>query len=116
MLRRYYEIAVGYTLYDCAPHELELADPPSYKPSLLKGAAVTPSGTAKQIAAGTGGNVVAEVSVSGTRSAQPSAANESADQAVKLCGGCAGAKKGTLRCTRCFSRWYCSKVMHDICM
>ena len=114
---RYYEIAVGFTLYDCAPHEIERADPPHDKPALLKETAAKISGSTKECGAGARDGSVVETTAGGalvapsTRQSLPES-KASGQAFVKLCGGCEGTKMGTLRCTRCYSRWYCSKVIH----
>lgn len=89
----FYEIAVGFRLYDCAPCEVEAATvqpkaAPQSRAAALSGAATT----------------VLFPADAGEASAAPSLNAE-----LKSCGACAvnGAK---LRCTRCQGTWYCSKA------
>ena len=92
-------------MYDCAPHEIERVDPPKD--------AVAPAPRDKTVAVtapASGDAVAAEVF-----SAALAPGVGPAEVLVgKQCGGCGGAKKGTLRCTRCLACWYCSKVKHAL--
>lgn len=92
---RYYEIAVGFTLYDCAPHEVEYAGPPqeaAVEPALRDKAAAPPA-------------------FATAAAALAPRVGPAPELAGRPCSGGGCAKKGTLRCTRCLARWYCAKVI-----